>query len=98
MQQKWLWSGRRNSIQAIEYTVFISANRFRLAVVRYPKGSGQEVVSARGNAIVAARQGRSFALRRTAIHGDFQSAAERFKTAQRSGFRDVHAAKGSNRA
>jgi hypothetical protein len=55
-------------------------------------------VSGRGNAIVAARPGRSFALRRTAIHGDFQSAAERFKTAQRSGFRDVHAAKGSNRA
>ena len=28
----------------------------------------------------------------------FQSAAERFKAAQRSGFRDVHASKGSNRA
>jgi hypothetical protein len=31
-------------------------------------------------------------------HGDFQSAAERFKDRKRSGFRDVHAAKGSNRA
>jgi hypothetical protein len=33
-----------------------------------------------------------------AVRGDFQSAAKRFKAAKRSGFRDVHASKGSNRA
>jgi len=57
--------------------------RFRLAAVPQPNERGQEVVSGRGHAIVAARLGCSVcASPIAAIDGDFQSAAERFKTAR----------------
>src|SRR6195256_6108827 len=57
--------------------------RFRRAAVPQPNERGQEVVSGRGHAIVGAQLGGSVcASPIAAIDGDFQSAAERFKTAR----------------
>jgi len=58
-------------------------SRFRLPPPGIQKEGGQEVVSAQRHAIVATRPGcRVCASPIAAIHGDFQSAAERIKTAQ----------------
>src|SRR6202158_1992821 len=57
--------------------------RFRIAAARHPKGWGQEVVSAPGHAIVAARPGCSVAFRRSqSSMAIFSPRLKRFKTAK----------------
>jgi hypothetical protein len=55
-------------------------------------------VSGRGHGIVPARPGGNSASPIAAILGDFQFAAEHFKTAAQDQVSGFHAEKGSNRA
>src|SRR5271154_5612063 len=63
--------------------MFYGLLRFHAGSIQQSKGGGQEVVSGRGRAIVAARPGQRVAPSPiAAVRGDVQSAAKRFKTAR----------------
>src|SRR6266700_4928773 len=60
-------TGAENPSNALNYLDMFCMELFRLAAVQHLKDGGQEVVSGRGHAIVAARLGRSVALRRSPL-------------------------------